>query len=250
MNSNLLLSFFIALICATGCNRESTESLITVDQSRSSKVYTEAELNNLIVVGMSIAEVTNKFGLPGSAVNVGENQILLTYMFPFKAKHEQGPYLTGFGIDIKDGRVARWSPVTGMTGKTVEAGGSQTSFGEQSFQVFLATGSLTNVVKTVDTEGIADASNLQASPDLTFKAKVFAGSAGSERPGEKTVILVVSDQDASKLKDFSEDNFGKRLLMVCRKKVIAAPAISAPLASRQLMLTVKNAAVLDSIRSQ
>lgn len=250
MNRKLLLLFFLAVIGASGCHRKSSESEILVDPSRPSKVYTEAELTSLITPGMSLAEVTNKFGLPGSAVNVAESAILLTYMFPFEVKHQQSPYLTGFGIDIKDGRVVRWAPVTGMTGKTVQAGGSQGSFGEQSFQVFLATDNLTNVATTVDAEGSADASDLKTSPAMAFEAKVFAGSSGSGCPGEQTVILVVSDQGAAKLKGLTEDNFGKRLLIVCRNKVIAAPAISAPLASRRLMFTVKDATVLDSLRSQ
>jgi len=158
--------------------------------------------------------------------------------------------MTGFDVHFKEGKVVTWSPIMGESKKSVQPEGHQSSFGEQSFQVFLATGNLTNVAITVATEGSADASDFKAFPDMTFKAKVFAGNSGSERPGEQTVILVVSEQDASKLKNLSEDNFGKRLLFVCRNKVIAAPAISAPLASRQLMLTVKNASILDSLRSQ
>lgn len=250
MNRMLPLFLVLALACASGCSPKSGESEMVVDQSQSSKVYTEAELDSLIAPGMSIADVTNKFGLPGSAVDVGRNAVLFTYMFPFEAKQQHGPYLTGFGIDIKNGRVVRWSPVTGMSGMTVEAGGTQSSFGELAFQVFLVIGNLTNVATTVDTEGFADASGLKVSPDMAFNAKVFAGSSGSERPGEQTVILVVSDQDAAKLKGLSEDNVGKRLLIICSNKVVAAPVISAPLASKQLMFTVKRSAVLDNLRSQ
>ena len=250
MNGRLLLLSCFALTCGTGCNRKSGESQIAINPSQFSKVYTENELNSLIVPGMSIAEVTNTFGLPGSAVKTGEGIILLTYMFPFEAKKEQGPYLTGFGIDIKDGRVVRWSPVTGMTVGTVEGGGSQGSFGELSFQIFLASGSLTNVAAIVDSEGSADASTLRGSPEITFNAKVFAGGSGSERLGEQTVILVVREEDASKLKDLSDGNSGKRLLVVCGNRVIAAPAISAPLASRRLTFTVKSSAVLENLRSQ
>ena len=234
----------------SGCYRGSVDSQAIVDRSRASKVYTETELNNLITRGMSIADVTNKFGLPGSAVKVSEDTILLTYMFPFEARQEQGPYLTGFSIDIKGGQVASWSPVTGMTGTTIKAGGSQASFGDQSFQIFLASGGLTNVANAVDSDGIADGSDLKAVPDLAFKAKVFAGRSGNEHPGEQTVILVVTEQDASKLKDLSENNSGKRLLIVCRSRVIAAPVISAPLASRELMFTVKNPSVLSSIQGK
>src|SRR6266508_807010 len=159
-------------------------------------------------------------------------------------------YLTGFGIDVKDGHVIRWSPITGMTGNPASAGGSQGSFGEHSFQIFLAADCLSKLVNTVESQGSADASGLEAPPNMAFKGKVFAGKSDSERPDEQTVILIVSDEAASKLRELTENNFGKRLLIVCRNRVIAAPEISAPLASRQLMFSVTNSAVLDSLRSQ
>lgn len=247
MKANLTFPvLLVALALTIGCRRESPNHLQT---GQSAKVYTEVELNKLITPGMSATEVTNKFGSPGSTTEIDQDTVLLTYSFPLEP-YKQALHLAGFSIYIKNGNVVKWSPIMEESRQTFQAGGSQGSFGEQSFQVFLAAGNLTNVAIIVDVEGSADASDLKASPDMSFKAKVFAGSSGSERPGEQTVILVVSDQDAVKLKGLTEGNFGKRLLIVCRNKVIAAPAISAPLASRQLMLTVKNSAVLDSLRSQ
>jgi hypothetical protein len=240
---------FFALIFAAGCseNAKIPESAVPAGATRP---YTKQELDKLIVPGMGIGEVTNTLGPPASEMQISERAVSLMYTFPLETiVQEGGLRMTGFDVHFKDGKVVAWSPIMGESKKTFQAGGSQGSFGEQSFQVFLATGNLTNVATTVDVEGSADASDLKASPDMAFKAKVFAGSSGSERPGEQTVILVVSDQDAAKLKGLTEDNFGKRLLIVCRNKVIAAPAISAPLASRQVMLTVKNSAVLDSLRS-
>lgn len=244
----LFLLVLISVTSSMGCNRKSTEAQIAVNPYQAAKIYTETELNTLITPGMSMAEVTNKFGLPGSAVKVTENLIYLTYMFPFDVGRTQGTYMTGFGIDVKDGRVIRWSPVTGMIGKTIEGGGSQDSFGEQSFQIILATDSLSNVVNTVNSQGSADASALNVSPDMVFKAKVFAGNSDSEHPGEQTVILVVSDQDASKLKDLTQNNFGKRMLIICQNTVIAAPTIAVPIASKQFMFTVKDSRVLGSLR--
>lgn len=247
MNAIRLLFFFlVALALTVGCRRESPSG---PQSGQRVTVYTEADLNRLIILGMSAVEVTNRFGVPGSATEINQDTVLLTYSFPLEPK-KQALHLAGFDIYIKNGNVVKWSPITEESRQTFQAGGSQGSFGEQSFQVFLATGNLTNVAITVDADGSADASDLKAAPDMAFKAKVFAGSSGSERPGEQTVILVVSDQDAAKLKGITEDNFGKRLLIVCRNKVIAAPAISTPLASRQLMFTVKNSAVLDSLRGR
>jgi hypothetical protein len=134
---------------------------------------------------------------------------------------------------------------------TFQASGTPASFGEQSFQLFLAAGGLTNIVTSINSEGSADASNLKVPPDLTLKAKVSAWNSGNQRrPDEQIVMLVVSEKDAAKLKGLSEDNFGKRLLIVCRNKAIAAPTLSVPLVSTQLTFTVKNSAVLDSLRSQ
>lgn len=243
----MLLALLIASTLAVGCSRESARSIRT--EQASVRVYTDAELNKLIVPGMSTADVTNQFGSPGSTTEIGQAVVMWTYSFPLQPE-KVGLHLAGFSIYLKDGKVEKWSPMMEESRQTIQAGGSQGSFGEQSFQIFLATDGLTNVANTVDSDGSADASNLKASADLEFKAKVFAGSSGKERPGEQTVILVVSEQDASKLKDLSEDNFGKRLLLVCRNQAIAAPVISAPLASRQLMFTVKNATVLNGIQGK
>ena len=144
MNQTIIsITLAVALASSLGCRRRSSEPQFSVDRSQASKGYSEAELDKLITPGMSIADVTNRFGLPGSAVQISEKMTHLSYSFPFELKKpEHGPYLTGFSIDIKDGRVIRWSPVTGMTGK-IQGGGDQASFGEQSFQIFFVTDSLT-----------------------------------------------------------------------------------------------------------
>jgi len=242
----ILLALLIASTWAVGCNRESAGIL---SRQKSVKVYTEAELNKLIVVGMSAADVTNQFGSPGSAIEIDQGFVMWTYSFPLQSE-KAGLHLAGFSIYLKDEKVEKWSPVMEESRQTFQAGNNQESFGQQAFQIFVASDDLTNLANTVDSEGIADASKLKASPNLEFKAKVFAGSSDNKRPGEQTVILVLSEQDASKLKDLSENSFGKRLLIVCRNKVIAAPVVSAPLASRQVMVTVKNSTVLNNIQGK
>jgi len=122
----------------------------------------------------------------------------------------------------------------GESRKSSQPGASQGLFGEQPFEIFLVTDSLTDVVSRVESEGSADANGLKMSPDIAFKARVFA----------------VSDQDAAKLKELSENNFGKRTLVACHKKVIAAPAITAPIASKQFTFTVKDSRVLESLRRE
>ena len=85
---------------------------------------------------------------------------------------------------------------------------------------------------------------------MVFKAKVFSGNSGLANASEKSVILVMNSQDASKLKKLSEENLGKRMLIACRGKVIAAPLIKEPLTSNQLVFTVKDSRVLDNLRTK
>ncbi|NOS72452.1 MAG: hypothetical protein HOP33_21335 [Verrucomicrobia bacterium] len=245
----IILLFALAAF-AVGCGQKSNEPQSKVT-SNATKVYSEVELNKLIVPGMSIAEVTNTFGIPASEIPVNEKVLIFMYSFPFETVvREGGLRLTGFDVNFRDGKVVDWSPVMGESRKSFQAGESQDSSGDKNFQIFLATDGLTNVLNKVESEGSADASDLKTAPDMTFTAKIFSGKSGSERPGEQTVILVVSEQDVSKLKELSENSFGKRLLIVCRNRVIAAPTISAPLASRQLLFTVKDSRVLDSIQNK
>ena len=240
----------LALVVGCGENSEQPQSAIPAGATRP---YTKAELDRLIVPGMEMGEVTNVFGPPASRLQTSEHAFRLRYAFPIETViQEGGPRMTGFNVHFKEGKVVIWSPIMGDSIPLggFQPGGSQGTFGEQSFQLFLATGGLTNVATTVDAEGSANASDLKASPDMAFKAKVFVESSGSERSGKQTVTLFVSDQDAAKLMGLSEDNFGKRLLIVCRNKVIAAPTISVPLVSKQFTFTVKNAAALNILQNQ
>jgi hypothetical protein len=247
ISKTILEVLLVASTLAVGCNRKPESSRLVAQENV--KIYTETEINKLIVPGISEADVTKQFGSPGSISEIGQGAVMWTYSFPLQPE-KAGLHLAGFSIYLRDGKVEKWSPIMEEARQTFQAGGTQGSFGEQTFQVFLATEAQTNVVNAVDSRGSADASDLEVAPDLEFKAKVFAGSGSNERPGEQTVILVISEQDASKLKDLSENNFGRRLLIVTRRQVIAAPAISAPLASRQFIFTVKNSAVNNAFRSQ
>jgi hypothetical protein len=253
-NSELWRSLNVCLcilLLATGCGENAKEPQPMIPAG-ATRPYTKAELDKLIVPGLKIGEVTNLFRPPASEIRLSEHAATLLYVFPLETiTREGGLRMTGFDVHLKDGKVVAWSPMMGESKKAAfAAGGSPSSFGEQSFQIFLATGSLTNLVTIVDSEGSADISNIKASPEMAFRAKVFAGRSGSERPDEQTVILVVNDQDAAKLKTLSEENLGQRLLIVCRTNVISAPTILAPLSSPQLMFTVKNSVVLESLQSQ
>jgi hypothetical protein len=229
------LALAIALTLGVGCSQGSHGKL---------KTLTEVELDRLIVPGMSAAEVINRFGPAESATEIDPSVSMWIYSFPLQPEKSE-LHLAGFSIYVKDGKVAKWSPIMEESRQTLQAGRAQGSSGEQSFQIVLATASQSNLIRMVDSEGVADANTLDAPTQMTVRAKVFSGNSRGEVSGEQTVILVVTEDDALKLKNLTQDNFGKRLLIVCRNKVIAAPLISAPIASRQLMFTVKDSSVLS-----
>ena len=233
-------AFILALV---GCGQDTSKTQ-SRQTSQATRTYTEDELDKLITPGMSIADITNRFGLPGSAIQVTEHIVLLTYSFPEAISPKQRLHLTGFGVDIKDGKVARWSPVTGESGKP------QGLFGEQLFELFIVNGNLTNALNAFESEGGTKADSLKVSPQTIFKAKIFAGKSGSEGPGEKTVILVVNEEDAPKLQGLTEKHVGERTLLVHRGNVVAAPTITVPVTSRQFMFTVKGSQFLDNFKEQ
>ena len=157
--------------------------------------------------------------------------------------------MAGFSVYLTDGKVVKWSPIMEES-RAIQVAGARASPEEQSFQLFLATDSLTNLANKVDSDGRADATDLRDRPNLMFSAKVLVGRNGNEPPGEQTVILVLSEQDASRLRDLTENHFGKRLVIVYRKQAIAAPVISSSITSRQLMFVIKTGTLLDGIHNR
>lgn len=247
MKLNPVYFLILALAFLAGCGQESRTGQKA--GRREAKSYSEAELSNLITEGMSLEKVFEQFGPPASEHQIDQDTVMMVYSFPL-APMQKGIYLAGFSIYVKNRSVVKWSPIMEETRQSTLSGGTQGQFGDRLFQIFIASDTLSNVVNAVDSQGSADASALKAHSDLTFKAKVFAGVSGSERQGEQTVILVLGAQDAEKLQSLTETNFGKRILIVLENKVIAAPVISAPIASRQFMFTVKDASVLKGLRSK
>jgi hypothetical protein len=228
--------FLLALCLAVGCDRDQVPTHNA--GGNRVKTYTDPELKSLITLGMTSQEVTNVFGPPGSAIPIESGVFMWTYMFPLQAE-DAALHLSGFTIYLKDSKVIKWSPVMGESQQSNKTADSQAPSGRKPFQIFLATDDLTNIANVLDISGSADASALERPPDLAFEAQLFLGKNGNGSPGMQTIRLVLSEQDAAKLKSLTEDNFGKRLLVVYQKNVIAAPLISAPITSRQVTFAIK-----------
>jgi hypothetical protein len=236
----------LAVLLATACKRTSEGSQTTL-AANSTRTFTKSELDRLIVLGTYQAELTNTLGIPDSELPAGENATILMYTYPLEsADRGSGLHLTGFTVKLTNGAVAGWSPI--MTEfENPKAGGSQRSMGEHSFKMFSPPQNLQQILGKLESEGSADATSLKT-PDIAFNAKTFVGP-GNEGSGAMTLILVLNDQDASKLGAVTKGSVGERKLLVWRDKVIAAPLISEPITSKKIMINLKDSRVLNSLQN-
>jgi hypothetical protein len=240
MNNNLsLASIFVTLAILCGCHGEKS-GRSNSHAERSLASYTQSDLEKMIVPGMSITEVTNKLGSPGSAIPVSSNTLMLIYSLPIEETQSE-VHFAGLNIYIKDGKVDRWHPITSESRKTPDPSGrSQRPPAEKTFEVFLVTEPLTNLFKAFQAEGSASTAGLQSAPDLRFKAKVLDGGATAPGSDERFMTLVVNDADAVKVRALTEANFGKRILVAWRNRVIAAPVIREPITSNQFRIRTRD----------
>jgi hypothetical protein len=220
----------LTVLCSVNCHAQNTNS-------DNGKVYTEDELSHLITIGMSLADVTNRFGPPGSVLDESGQRRLLLYNFRSQPK-KKGPYVAGFDIDTKDEKVIRWSPALAQVGNPLPGGAVRRS-GDAAFEIFIGDDTFVELINTVNSQGSADASFFSYSPAMKFVADTWVGRPGEDIAGQQTVLLTVKDADASKLKQLTTQNVGQRLFIISSNKVLAAPKITAPIGTTQLRLMIK-----------
>ncbi|HKW29163.1 MAG TPA: hypothetical protein VJT54_07500, partial [Verrucomicrobiae bacterium] len=155
--------------------------------------------------------------------------------------------LDGFGVTLRDGRVLRWSPIMTESYPMFQGSQIQASLGEETFELLIQTDDYTNLLKTLDSPGSVDVSSLKISPAIVFKAQVYVES-GDESATNNSLMLIIGDKDVPKLGKLTENNFGKRMLIIWRNKLIAAPSISMPLNSNKFHFPVKDVEFLNSLR--
>ncbi len=233
----------LCLLLSAGCNRPLQPSRHSVPDGAIRR-YTEAELNELLVPGMALSEVTNTLGLPGAKMQMDENTYLITYLFPVREiLEETKEQMLGFDMYFRDDKLIRWVPIMVGAPEIISAGGAVTPYNRQSIRLYLENDDLAHLVTTVDTTGSADIHDLNVPPALSVRATVLVESAGSGGPDELTLTLILSKKDAEGLKKLSAANLGKRLLVVWENRIIAAPQIMEPLATEKVMFRVKRAAL-------
>jgi len=250
MNRILLLVFFFHILWTTGCRENRNQDQPQLN-SASAEVYTEVELRNLITEGMSMSEVKNRFGIPDSEIPTGNMTVLL---YSFSSLPTQGEsHLAGFKVQMKEGKVVRWSPITRSSHRmfqTPQESQSEISYGKRTFELFTIASALTNVLKSFESRGSEATGNLETTPDLILQAEAFAGTINRKSSTNVSVRLLIGSQDIPRLKAFTEKNAGKRILIVIDKKVFAAPLVTAPVTSDQFQFTTKHSDFLRVFRTK
>lgn len=226
----------LAIVSVVGC-------------SRSIKTYTEEELNQLIVAGMSESDIVKEFGKPLSRLEINQGKVNLVYTFPHDFER-QGFFMSGFSVHLSEGVVDSWSPV--MTDRVPMPGSANSllPLGRNTFQLYLATSNDSELLEEFQLEGSVSADNLSAPPDLTLSADVSISALGGGNTNEVDMKLTISEDDSSKLLNLTQTNYGKTMIVVCSNQVISAPTISEPLAAKEILFRVKSSQVLHMIRGQ
>ncbi len=261
----LLLLFFAAFVTvlAVGCDRTSNDAQskpgVPRIPSRNIPVhrYTEAELNKMIVSGMSLEDVTNRFGLPSFVAQATNNYVFLEYMYPFEVPTpEDGAYMAGFDIDLKDDRVVRWSPVLRGIGEEIPPAQSTNSFGRQRCAIYVLLGdpndpntdAMRDVLKSFRSKGTADMDSVKRPADMTFEAEVVAHGTIDSRGQRATYItLKFNDADVPKMKRLTEDHINDSILLVCRDKPMKIINIREPINQGTVTFRLDHPAVLDAL---
>jgi hypothetical protein len=236
-------TLLLVLTIAVGCYQEHKTKYL--------RAYNEAELNELIKPGMTFEDMTNTFGPPGSEIQTTGDMTTITYLFsPKSTPLKVGPYLAGFDVEVKKGHVVRWIPLRGTMSGPFAGPNTQTALsGEETFAIFIQSDGSTNAENFLRSESGMSVGDLKTPPDLTIRAK-FSIDEGNGNSADKTVFLTIDDRDVPKLKSLTETNYGNRVMIACRDKVIAAPIISGPIDVNHFFFKIKDSIVSDVFGKQ
>jgi hypothetical protein len=182
-------------------------------------------------------------------MEISSNEVCLMFFFSDGNCAAENAGVGGVEAFFVNNRLSHWFPI--YRGPRISASPPKHPFftsDKEKFKLFVEADSLTNSLEVFDSKGSADASDLKTPPDLVFEAKVIVGNDTSQTSTNKTMFLTINDQDVSKMKSLTQNNIGKRMLIVCRGEVIAAPVINMAIDSNKLLFPVKNTGFLDRLK--
>jgi hypothetical protein len=222
----------------------------TID-SKAHEIERKAQeyLQPLLHVGESSTGLVARFGDPVAQHVISSNEVCLSFSFSYRNQAAENAGVGGVDAFFVSNRLSHWRPI--YRGPRISTSPPKNPFftsDKETFKLFVETDSLTNSLEALDSKGSADASDLKIPPDLEFEAKVIVGIDTNQTKANKTMFLTINDQDIPKMKSLTQNNIGKRMLIVCRGEVIAAPVINMAIDSNEFMVPVKNSEFLDRLK--
>jgi hypothetical protein len=206
-------------------------------------------LQPLLHVGESPADLVRRFGNPTQKMEISSNELCLDFFFFDQNRAAENAGVGGFTAFFVSNQLSRWVPI--YQGSRISASPPRHPLftsDKETFKLFVETDSLKNSLEALDSKGSADASDLKIPPDLVFEAKVIVGIDTNQIKANKTMFLTINDQDVPKMKSLTQNNIGKRMLIVCRGKVISAPIIMMPIASNKFQFQVQDSGFFDRLK--
>jgi hypothetical protein len=206
-------------------------------------------LQPLLHVGESPADLVGRFGDPVAENVISSNAVCLSFSFSDRNHAAENAGVGGVDAFFVSNRLSHWRPTYRDPSFSASPPEHPVfTSDKETFKLFVEADSLKNSLEALDSKGSADANDLKTPPDLVFEAKVIVGNDASPTKTNKTMFLTINDQDIPKMKSLTQNNIGKRMLIVCRGEVIAAPVINMAIDSNKLLFPVKNAGFLDRLK--
>jgi hypothetical protein len=255
ITTKTLLTLIVLSIFAScrpkGADFESKKGNTETIESNAQEIERKAQeyLQPLLHVGESQEDMVRRFGSPMHTMEISSNELCLDFLFSDQNHAAENAGVGGFDAFFVSNRLSHWLPI--YQGPRFGAPSTEHAFfksDKETFKWFVESDGLKNTLEALDSKGSTDASDLKIPPDLVFEAKVIIGNDTSQSSTNKMMLLTISDKDVSKMKSLSENNLGKRILVVCRNVVIAAPVINEPIASNQILISLKNIEFLEHLK--
>lgn len=252
MNAKIItktLLTLIVLVSFSACRTKAADFESKNGKSETIESKAQEYLQPLLHVGESPSNLVARFGDPVAKNVISSNAVCLSFSFSDRNHAAESAGVGGVDAFFVGNRLSHWRPIyRGPAIKTSPPEHPIFTSDKEMFKLFIETDSLINSLADLDSKGSADASDLKISPDLVFEAKVIVGIDTNQTKANKTMFLTINDQDIPKMKSLTQNNIGKRMLIVCRGEVIAAPVINMAIDSNKLLFPVKNAGFLDRLK--
>src|ERR1035438_2831561 len=259
--TNPLLALITVLAFSLGnlkaADVESTNGKSETIDSKAHEIERKAleYLQPLLHVGESPSNLVARFGNPVAEHVISSdeacysNEVCLSFSFSDRNQATENAGVGGFDAFFVSNRLSHWRP--SYRDPAFSASPPEHPFftsDKETFKVFVETDGLNNFLEAFDSKGSADENDIKVPPDLAFEAKVIVGNATSQTKTNKMMFLTINDQDVPKMENLTKNNVGKRMLIVCRGKVISAPVIMMPIASNKFQFQVQDSGFLDRLK--